>query len=294
MSLAHTIRRQATTLYQAAASLDARSRWCLTGTPIQNGLEDLGSLLTFIRASPFGNMTVFRKLIILPILGDTSDAEERCDAKEKLIQLLDALCLRRTKERLHLPEPIERSRIVEFSAQERQQYENTLNIMSRTLQQNHSPDHRKNPFGAFQIQLQLRLLCNLGTYQQQFAWTNERDEQSEIEDALLSLGPGGLIKCSSCQQFTSVFTTTAICSQSMSECQNVLCDECAEQTIAPSLAFPCNQGGKVGMASGLDSKFCVAEDLVKSTWDFPVNLAHSSKIIALVKDVMEDVSCTKR
>lgn len=49
---AHTIRRQATTLFAAVGELSSCHRWCLTGTPIQNTLDDLGSLLALFAQNP--------------------------------------------------------------------------------------------------------------------------------------------------------------------------------------------------------------------------------------------------
>jgi SWI/SNF-related matrix-associated actin-dependent regulator of chromatin subfamily A3 len=63
---AHIIRRQSTVLYRTVAELKARSRWCLTGTPIQNRLEDIGSLFAFIRIIPFNSASTFRKYIATP------------------------------------------------------------------------------------------------------------------------------------------------------------------------------------------------------------------------------------
>jgi SNF2 family DNA or RNA helicase len=40
---------------QAVFALHARYRWYLTGIPIQNRLEDLGSLVEFLRVDPFDN-----------------------------------------------------------------------------------------------------------------------------------------------------------------------------------------------------------------------------------------------
>ncbi|MCL7042959.1 hypothetical protein MKW94_004730, partial [Papaver nudicaule] len=45
---AHTIKSSRTQGAQAAFSLSSYCRWCLTGTTLQNNLEDLYSLLCFL------------------------------------------------------------------------------------------------------------------------------------------------------------------------------------------------------------------------------------------------------
>ncbi|KHG20975.1 hypothetical protein F383_03752 [Gossypium arboreum] len=52
---AHTIKSSKSQISMAAAALVADRRWCLTGTPIQNKLEDLYSLLRFLKVEPWGN-----------------------------------------------------------------------------------------------------------------------------------------------------------------------------------------------------------------------------------------------
>ncbi|KAI8573535.1 hypothetical protein RHMOL_Rhmol01G0285000 [Rhododendron molle] len=52
---AHSIKSSKSQSSVAAAALTADRRWCLTGTPIQNNLEDIYSLLRFLRVEPWGN-----------------------------------------------------------------------------------------------------------------------------------------------------------------------------------------------------------------------------------------------
>ena len=59
---AHTIRSGSTKkLYQNVARLDSKLRWCLTGTRVQNKVEDLGSLVSFLRIPQLDTAAAFRK-----------------------------------------------------------------------------------------------------------------------------------------------------------------------------------------------------------------------------------------
>ncbi|TXG73707.1 hypothetical protein EZV62_002286 [Acer yangbiense] len=88
---AHTIKSSKSRVSQAAAALVADRRWCLTGTPIQNNLEDIYSLLRFLRVEPWGNWAWWNKLVQKPY----EDGDER---GLKLVQsILKPIMLRRTK-----------------------------------------------------------------------------------------------------------------------------------------------------------------------------------------------------
>ncbi|KAJ4302642.1 hypothetical protein N0V90_001531 [Kalmusia sp. IMI 367209] len=144
---AHIIRRLSTVLYRTVAELKARSRWCLSGTPIQNRLEDIGSLFAFIRIIPFNNPSMFRKYIALPF---DEGGKRRDLAIERFTRLLDSLCLRRTKDLLHLPEEHARVRNIEFSPEERMQYEQTKKIMLRAAKNQVGGFDQKSTLGLFQ------------------------------------------------------------------------------------------------------------------------------------------------
>ncbi|KAF8403208.1 hypothetical protein HHK36_011307 [Tetracentron sinense] len=88
---AHTIKSSKSQISLAAAALTADRRWCLTGTPIQNNLEDIYSLLRFLKVEPWGNWAWWNKLIQKPF-------EEGDERGLKLVQsILRSIMLRRTK-----------------------------------------------------------------------------------------------------------------------------------------------------------------------------------------------------
>ncbi|KAI9119451.1 hypothetical protein K1719_009327 [Acacia pycnantha] len=89
---AHSIKAYKSLAAIAAFTLTSHCRWCLTGTPLQNSLEDLFSLLCFLHVEPWGNFAWFNKLVQRPY--------ENGDPRGlKLVKaILKPLMLRRTKE----------------------------------------------------------------------------------------------------------------------------------------------------------------------------------------------------
>ncbi|XP_031491213.1 DNA repair protein RAD5A isoform X2 [Nymphaea colorata] len=88
---AHTIKSSKSQVSMAAAALAAERRWCLTGTPIQNNLEDIYSLLRFLRVEPWRSWGWWNRLIQKPF-------EEGDERGLKLVQsILRPIMLRRTK-----------------------------------------------------------------------------------------------------------------------------------------------------------------------------------------------------
>ncbi|KAH7329591.1 SNF2 family N-terminal domain-containing protein [Stachybotrys elegans] len=60
---AHYIRNSATKQFKAVANIQALIRWCVTGTVIQNSVDDLGSLVRFLRIPELDDIKTFRKHI---------------------------------------------------------------------------------------------------------------------------------------------------------------------------------------------------------------------------------------
>ncbi|KAJ1541798.1 hypothetical protein HK405_010412, partial [Cladochytrium tenue] len=63
---AHSIKNKRTRAAQAAGNLDAVHRWCLTGTPLQNNVGELYSLIQFLNIKPYCEWSKFRDDIERP------------------------------------------------------------------------------------------------------------------------------------------------------------------------------------------------------------------------------------
>jgi len=219
---AHFIRRMTTSLHKRVAELDGKFRWCLTGTPIQNSLDDLGSLFAFLRIFPFDRLGVFRKFISVPF---KEGGRSRSKGQQALVKLFDAMCIRRTKEHLHLAESTEKIHRVTLSQPERAQYNKTKHDMNRALQNLAGDSEARNKFSMFHAQLQLRLLCNHGTFQHQFHWARSSNSRDAREFVLTAAGSDGEVLCAGCAEMVPGILSNRALDLS-GTCAHVLCQEC--------------------------------------------------------------------
>ena len=60
----HTIRNKRTTLAKSVLELVGERRWVVTGTPIQNRIDDLWVLLLFLRLEPFNDRKWWKTMIV--------------------------------------------------------------------------------------------------------------------------------------------------------------------------------------------------------------------------------------
>ncbi|KAF2230719.1 hypothetical protein EV356DRAFT_453359 [Viridothelium virens] len=296
---AHVIRRQATDINRTVSELTAKSRWLLTGTPIQNRLEDIGALFSFLRARPFDSMANFRRYIVNPF--EESEAGREL-ATQRLTTLIDSLCLRRTKELLNLPEEQSRTRMLTLSLDERSQYERTKTFMVQAIKQSAGEFDRHNTFSMFQAQLQLRILCNHGTFQHHFQF-QRRSLRDEQEDALCSSGGNAVIQCSSCKRSMPTLGSNKIYRTFAEDCAHILCSECLESSDQDSglgssevgdddtisHCPPCSATGVIAkLKLGTASQQSEARDD-----DYFRSEGHSTKMVALMQDVKQDLENTK-
>lgn len=90
---AHTIKNRNAKATQAACALDAEYRWCLTGTPMMNNLDELQSLIKFLRIKPYNDLAAWRDQITRPLNNGRGGLAIR-----RLQVYLKAFMKRRTKD----------------------------------------------------------------------------------------------------------------------------------------------------------------------------------------------------
>lgn len=107
---AHTIRNMKTRAFKAINLLKAERRICLTGTPLQNGPDDILALFNFLGVQPLGDRDIFRRSITQPIKSGDQDGLAR------LRVTMSHFALRRTKAaaNLNIPDKVVELRTVTF------------------------------------------------------------------------------------------------------------------------------------------------------------------------------------
>jgi DNA repair protein RAD5 len=90
---AHSIKNRLSKTAKACFGIKARHRWVLTGTPIVNRLEDLFSLVHFLKVEPWSNFSYWKTFITVPF-----EAKEFIRALDVVQTVLEPLVMRRTKD----------------------------------------------------------------------------------------------------------------------------------------------------------------------------------------------------
>jgi SNF2 family DNA or RNA helicase len=90
---AHTIKNRNAKATQACYALRSEYRWCLTGTPMQNNLDELQSLIKFLRIQPFDDLREWKDQIDRPMKNGRGDV-----AIKRLRHYLEIFMKRRTKD----------------------------------------------------------------------------------------------------------------------------------------------------------------------------------------------------
>ena len=148
---AQTIKNDKSATAKAARLLKGDQRIALSGTPIENHLGELWSLMEFLNPGLLGSSTLFKSAI-------RPGAELQKATCDVLARLLRPFILRRTKAQVapELPERVEQTIMVDLEAPERKRYEELL-VHYRNALLNPSPkDWPKLKFHVLEALLRLR------------------------------------------------------------------------------------------------------------------------------------------
>lgn len=159
---AQSIKNFRTQVAQACWGLRAKRRWCLSGTPIQNAVDDLYSYFRFLKYDPYSVYNSFCSMVKVPITRNPASGYRKLQA------VLKTIMLRRTKGTLldgkpiiNLPPKSVKLMKVEFSEDERYFY-SRLEADSRAQFQAYAESGtvKQNYVNILLLLLQLRQACD--------------------------------------------------------------------------------------------------------------------------------------
>ncbi|KAF1956883.1 hypothetical protein CC80DRAFT_471150 [Byssothecium circinans] len=172
---AHTIKNRNAQMTKACYDLKSHYRWCLTGTPMQNNLDELQSLIKFLRIQPYCDISNWKESITGPMKNGRGNL-----AMRRLQIFLKACMKRRTKDVLKKDGALNfggkqkdgeqktgfqivarnvETVIGEFTAKEREFYERLSNRAESRLAEMMG-DKKQDVIGALVLLLRLRQACN--------------------------------------------------------------------------------------------------------------------------------------
>uniref|UniRef100_H0WY85 Helicase-like transcription factor n=1 Tax=Otolemur garnettii TaxID=30611 RepID=H0WY85_OTOGA len=229
----HAIRNPNAQQTKAVLDLEAERRWVLTGTPIQNSLKDLWSLLSFLKLKPFLDREWWHRTIQRPVtMGDEGGLR-------RLQSLIKNTTLRRTKTSkikgkpvLELPERKVFIQHITLSDEERKIYQSVKNegraTIGRYFNEGTVLAHYADVLGLL---LRLRQICchtHLLTNAVSSSGSAGNDTPEELRKKLirkmkLILSSGSDEECSICLDSLTVPVIT--------HCAHVFCKPCICQVI---------------------------------------------------------------
>ena len=195
---AHTVRNASTRSAKGAGALHAQRRWAVTGTPVQNRLEDLGALIRFLRIKPFDEPSAWAQYIISPFkLGDES-------VIPNLRLLVDSITLRRGKENIGLKQRHESHSRLEFTPEEKALYTSFAsrsNMQLKGMMRESSVLRGKTYAHVLKSLLRLRMISNHG--REMLNEDDLKDLEGMSASNAIDLGDEPEIEAASAKKFIS-------------------------------------------------------------------------------------------
>lgn len=242
--LAHVIQNQSTAVARACCALHATSRWAVSGTPIQNKLTDLASLITFLRVYPFSNPRTFDFEISKPLL------RSEPQGFLKLKALVNHITLCRDNTVLDLPNRVDEIHRLDFNDAESKAYNAAKFRTASLLDTAIAADRTQGTtyLNALQWINALRLICNHGVIQSRanriditVVGAQNMNSWSSVaaQTAFESMICAGIAICARCSTDLATTSWTGATSNpltpscpELSECLVLLCGSCVLRAAA--------------------------------------------------------------
>lgn len=153
---------------KATACLKGLHRLCLTGTPMQNSIDELYPILRFLKVRPYDDESKFKRDISVPIKANNDEVSDyrKVQSMQKLRAVLLAIMLRRTKDSkdngkplVELPKKEVKSVFVSMDDEERKLYKDLelgVQKKARKLLQKHGKSQHTD---ILTLLLRLRQAC---------------------------------------------------------------------------------------------------------------------------------------
>lgn len=279
--VAHDIRNRSTKQFQAVANLTAKHRWCLTGTPIQNDMDDLGALASFLRVPILEKPPTFRKYITNPINSKSNYTNLRT--------LLRTICIRRTRDLLDLPEPVVQTRRIPFLPSEKEAYRKLLSECKQQIDMAVS-GYIKRTENSTMLEsiLKLRIFCNNGGLSTLLA-IGANGLPTDSDEALTYLQQLSQNTCAYCQAIVYSIDESSETEggRVMTSCTHLICHICLAGDAVNLNACPACASGQHEIPSLTSSDGAMTQgegagQILRYPIQFP------SKLQALVSDLRED------
>ncbi|CAG9330396.1 unnamed protein product [Blepharisma stoltei] len=236
---AHIIRNKDTSTTKAVMKLQAKFKWALTGTPIQNKLDDLYSLVRFLEVEPWSDYLWWNRIITKPF------NKQDPNVYAILRRLLKPIMLRRTKETkladgslmVSLP-PISIETIhIEMNSEERSLYNRLFEHSKARLHSLISTGKFKAYIASiFDLLLRLRQLCDhpylimsrgdttpLEKIDQFITKLTENSSDQYAQDLAGKIKQGEIFICPICLDVAD--------DPVMTKCIHIMCRMCASQQV---------------------------------------------------------------
>lgn len=151
-------KNQSSQIHKVLLTLNSKMRIGLSGTPIENRLLELKSLIDIVLPKFLPSDAMFKEMFVNPI--EKGQSQERAQV---LMRLIRPFILRRNKKEvlLDLPDKMEEVITVDLSDEQKELYKNMYRVSKEVIDQEIEKDpHRQVTIHIFALLTKLKQICN--------------------------------------------------------------------------------------------------------------------------------------